>query len=305
MLTFTETAVKLWNSYYNWHKTEADSYVRMLLLCLRLGTTRKLDPRYDRSGSDPRSIVILFGNQGPRTFLENILGCDRSRIQIPKSSLKSNFWLQTKPTHRKQWPKFRSKRDSFVWIEQMCMEKRLKSSYDIHWSKNFQQEKCGRTYPSLHWATEKTMTNIKIGVGSIIIAVILGAGYVIMFFSIIIKSSHHLDSADMGDYVHMEAQLERTMKEAGLMQSKLADLKKQLTEAQSSAELMKKQAADSTKQTVKSKVSRPGVIILGMHRSGKVLCPIVWVPHLPLARIIIGQMNYELIIRTFDIISHC
>ena len=119
------------------------------------------------------------------------------------------------------------------------------------------------------------MTNIKIGVGSIIIAVILGAGYVIMFFSIIIKSSHHLDSADMGDYVHMEAQLERTMKEAGLMQSKLADLKKQLTEAQSSAELMKKQAADSTKQTVKSKVSRPGVIILGMHRSGKVLCPIV------------------------------
>ena len=86
---------------------------------------------------------------------------------------------------------------------------------------------------------KETMTNIKIGVGSIVIAVILGAGYMIMFFSIIIKSPHHLDSADMGDYVHMEAQLERTMKEAGLMQSKLADLKKQLTEAQSSAESMR------------------------------------------------------------------
>ena len=122
------------------------------------------------------------------------------------------------------------------------------------------------------WSTEKTMVEIKIGTSSIIIATILGAGYLMMFFSVIMQSSKHLESADLGDYMHMQAQLERTVKEAGLMQGTLTDMKKKLIIAESTVESMKKSAADPQVNTIESRISRPGVIILGMHRSGKRFC---------------------------------
>jgi alanine racemase len=107
---------------------------------------------------------------------------------------------------------------------------------------------------------------VKLGSGSILIAIILGIGYVVMFVSIIMESSSHLQSSDIGSDVHIESQLEYFKKEALVMEKKLVDLASKL--AIKGTDTISSQVAISPKKTADSKAHRPGVIILGMHRSG-------------------------------------
>ena len=117
------------------------------------------------------------------------------------------------------------------------------------------------------------MVDVKLGSGSLVIAIILGIGYIVMFISVVLQSNTNLESADSGSggadissFLKIQSQLEVVKKESLIMERKLVDMANKL--AQKSTESAVISQAIVPMNEVESRVTRPGVIILGMHRSG-------------------------------------
>ena len=97
-----------------------------------------------------------------------------------------------------------------------------------------------------------------------------------MFVSVLMTSTSRLEKSDSSSYLDTVTELERVKKNASKMQSELTEMKRKLAVAESatggknirSAAVPGAVLSTKIENTIESRITRPGVIILGMHRSG-------------------------------------
>jgi hypothetical protein len=118
------------------------------------------------------------------------------------------------------------------------------------------------------------MVDIRLGKGSLLIAIIIVIGYIIIFISVAM-SPNSSESKNTFDLVRIQSQLESSKKQYENLKSLLQTTKEKLAIAQSQNLAKTDKIIDSALSnnviridSNEMKAIRPGVIILGMHRSG-------------------------------------
>ena len=121
------------------------------------------------------------------------------------------------------------------------------------------------------YQTSNSEMNFKIGRGVLLLIAILLFGYIIIFISVISQSSASSDSKSQ----QLEKEIAKLRKLLGDKESVTSSLERELSEltAVAASNDVKNKKAESLEKlekspTVESKAIRPGVIVLGMHRSG-------------------------------------
>ena len=119
------------------------------------------------------------------------------------------------------------------------------------------------------------MVDIKLRSG--FVGIVLGIVCAIIFYPTIMQSSRYSGCADKKVYLQMEAKLERAQKKATTMQTELIEMTVTLKQALS-GRIPSKETKDiaviptsrdfKLEKHIRPEIFRPGVIILGMHRSG-------------------------------------
>ena len=111
-----------------------------------------------------------------------------------------------------------------------------------------------------------------------LIGMFLGIACTAFFSPVIMQSLFAAECADMETYLRMEQQLEKEQINSRTMQAKLIKMTINFQSAQSDNTLVDdnknfavipKKSYVETVEYVRPEISRPGVIILGMHRSGE------------------------------------
>ena len=107
-----------------------------------------------------------------------------------------------------------------------------------------------------------------------LIGMLLGITGTILFSPVIMQSLFAADSADSDIYIRMEAPSRKEQINSRTMHAELIGMTGNLQTAQREDKIIAvtpKESDAETAEYIRPEIFRPGVIILGMHRSGELL----------------------------------